>query len=69
MNTRLREKLLEDKELCSLVMTDKEVAEMLDISIRTLQNKVSSGAMAGMYSVSPINGKRFWYKTKVLGIT
>lgn len=69
MNARLREKLLEDKELCNLMMTDKEVAKILDISVRTLQNKVSAGNMDGMYSVSPINGKRFWYRTKVLGIT
>lgn len=68
MNTRLREKLLQDKDLCCLLMTDKEVAELLEIKVRTLQNLVSRGDFSGFFSVSPINGKRFWFRPKVVGV-
>lgn len=69
MNTRLRERLLQDKELCSLVMTDKEVAGLLEIKVKTLYNRVAAGRLEGLYCVSPVNGKRFWYRPKVLGLT
>lgn len=68
MTAKHREEILKDLELSKSVLTDKEVCEMLDISLKTLYNKVSNGKMAGLYSISPINGKRFWYKTKVLGL-
>lgn len=68
MNSRLRDKLLDDKELCDLVMTDKQVADLLGIKIKTLYNIVSGGRLADMYSISPVNGKRFWYRPKVLGL-
>lgn len=69
MNTRLREKLLEDKELCDLTMTDEEVCQTLGIKMKTLRNKISSGDFVGMYSMSPLTRKRFWFKPKVMGLS
>lgn len=68
MTIKKEQEILRNIEMTKAVLTDKEVCELLDISLKTLYNKVSNGKMVGLYSISPINGKRFWYKTKVLGL-
>lgn len=68
MHKRLRDMLLEQKDLCELVMTDEEVCQILGIKMKTLRNKISSGDFVGMYSMSPLTRKRFWFKPKVLGL-
>lgn len=48
-------------------VNDEGAAEILGISKKTLFNKVSNGKFADLYTISPVNGKRFWFKDKLMG--
>ena len=46
---------------------DDAAAKILGIKKRTLFNKVSRGGLSDLYTISPVNGKRFWFKDKLMG--
>jgi len=48
-------------------VNDEEAAKILGITKKTLFNKVSKGRFAELYTISPVNGRRFWYKDKLMG--
>lgn len=58
---------LKHAEFCNLVNED-EAASLLGVKKKTLINKVSRGLCAGLYTISPVNGKRFWFKDKIMGL-
>ncbi|MGN6491211.1 MAG: helix-turn-helix domain-containing protein [Agriterribacter sp.] len=68
MTAKQRDTILKDAELSKSILTDKEAAELLGIGVRTLQVYVSKGKYTGLFSLSPVNNKRFWYKTKLMGL-
>ncbi|WP_152267026.1 hypothetical protein [Agriterribacter humi] len=45
---------------------DEAAAELLGITKKTLQNRIHR-IPAHLYTISPVNGKRFWYKDKLMG--
>ncbi|MGN6438525.1 MAG: hypothetical protein ACTHMM_18420 [Agriterribacter sp.] len=51
------------------LVDDEEAAKVLKISKKTLFNKVSKGLSAELYTISPITGKRFWFKDKIMGLS
>lgn len=50
------------------MVSETEAAEILNVKRITLQTKVSRGKLEGFYTVSPVNGERFYYKDKILGL-
>lgn len=68
MTTKERDTILKDKEVAELMLTDKQAADMLGVKVTTLQQYVSRGLMITCYTNSPVNNKRFWYKTKLMGL-
>ncbi|MGN6437251.1 MAG: hypothetical protein ACTHMM_11990 [Agriterribacter sp.] len=52
----------------SNVISEEEAAQLLGVAKKTLTNKVSRGLCAGLYTISPVTGKRFWYRDKILGL-
>ncbi|HRO47674.1 hypothetical protein [Agriterribacter sp.] len=45
---------------------DEAAAELLGITKKTLQNRIHR-IPGYLYTISPVNGKRFWYKDKLMG--
>lgn len=52
----------------SNMVNDEEAAWILGITKKTLFNRVSGGHHADLYTISPITGKRFWFKDKIMGL-
>lgn len=48
-------------------LNEEEAAKLLDISVRTLQNKVSLMEIPRKYYRVGVTGKRFYNKEKLLG--
>lgn len=48
-------------------LDDDGAAKLLGIKKRTLFNRVSGGKYSDLYTISPITGKRFWFKDKLMG--
>ncbi len=49
------------------MIDDESAAQLLGISKKTLQNRIHR-LPADLYTISPVNGKRFWYKDKLMGL-
>lgn len=45
---------------------DDGAAKLLGISKKTLQNMIHK-VPGHLYTISPVNGKRFWFKDKLMG--
>ena len=51
------------------MITEKEAAELLNIGRLTLKVYVSKGKVpADCFTISPINGERFYDRTKIIGL-
>jgi len=50
------------------MISDDEVLQLLGIKKQTLYNKLSRGYYASLYRISPLTGKRFWFKDKLMGL-
>ena len=53
----------EDRDLVS----ETEAAEILNITRKSLQNMVYCGRIPATHYVKAITGKRFYYKSKLIG--
>jgi hypothetical protein len=49
------------------LLTEQQAADLLHITLRSLQNMVSSGRMPRDCYIKTVTGKRFYYEHKLLG--
>jgi hypothetical protein len=59
---------LEKQSQASNLISEEEAAALLNINVRTLRNKYHQKLLEGLYTVSPVNGDRFYFKDKILGL-
>lgn len=50
------------------MITEDEAAKLLGVKKRTMQVWASQGKLTGMFTVSPVNGSRHYFKSKLLNL-
>lgn len=58
----------QDTEPNTGLITEDQAAELLEISTRTLRNMVYNGKMPEDAYTTAVNGKRFYFRDKLLGL-
>lgn len=61
------ERLGRQAELADMI-TEEEAAKLLGVKKRTMQVWASQHKLTGMFTVSPVNGSRHYFKTKLIGL-
>lgn len=59
---------LEKRSRAMEMIAEPEAAALLGISEKTLRNRVAAGELKEFYTVSPVNGNRFWHRSKIMGL-
>lgn len=60
------ERIAQAAELSDMI-TEKEAAQLLSISVKRIQNLVCENKMDGLFTVG-FGGKRFYSKSKIIGL-
>lgn len=61
------EKLGRQAELANMI-TEDEAAKLLGVKKRTMQVWASQDKLTGMFTVSPVNKSRIYFKDKIVGL-
>lgn len=59
---------IEKRSQVNNMVPEAEAARLLNLSVASLRNKVYAKQIDDYYTESPVNGERFYYKDKILGL-